>query len=72
MGELEKKSIVAAAKAEIQKERVRQATGKLKSLYAQRDQAKKILRNVEREIADYLQELETEDDDLSEGEKPDS
>lgn len=58
-----KTGVIAAAMAELQKERVKEATSKLKDLYRQKDKAKKILRNVEREIDDYLEELEIDDDD---------
>lgn len=60
---IKKTGVIAAAMAELQKERVKDATSRLKDLYRQRDKAKKILRNVEREIEDYLEELEIDDDD---------
>ena len=56
-------SVVAAAMAELQKEKVKEATTKLKSLYGDRDKARKVLKNIEREIEDYLQELEIDDED---------
>jgi t-SNARE complex subunit (syntaxin) len=55
--------VIAAALAELQKERVKEATGKLKELYDRRDKSKKIYRNVCREIDDYLEDLEIDDDD---------
>ncbi len=55
--------VVAAALAELQQDKIKEATAKLKSLYKQRDDARKILRNVEREIEDYLEELEIDDGD---------
>lgn len=55
--------IIAAAMAELQKERVKEATTKLKSLYDQERKAKKVLKNVQREIKDYLEELEIDDAD---------
>ena len=60
---LKKTGIIAAAMAELQKERVKEATTELKDLYKQRDKARKILKNVEREIEDYLMELEIDDED---------
>ena len=62
---MKKTGIIAAALAELQKEQIKEATGKLKGLYAQERKAKKVLRNVQREIEDYLQELEIDDDDAS-------
>lgn len=55
--------VIAAALAELQKERVKDATAKLKSLYDQERKAKKVLKNVQREIADYLEELEIDEED---------
>jgi flagellar biosynthesis chaperone FliJ len=60
---IRKTGVIAAALAELQKERVKEATVKLKDLYKQRDKARKILRNMEREIEDYLMELEIDDED---------
>ena len=57
--------VIAAALAELQKDKVKEATGRLKTLYKQRDSARKVLRNVDREIDDYLQELEINDDDTN-------
>ena len=57
--------VIAAAVAELQKEKVKEATTELKRLYKSRDLSRKALRNVEREIEDYLQELEIDDADLS-------
>lgn len=61
--DLTKTGIIAAALAELQKEKVKEATGKLKELYTKLDKAKKIVRNLEREIEDYMQELEVDEDD---------
>ena len=61
--------VIAAALAELQKERVKDATGALKELYARRDAAKKVYRNVCREIDDYLEDLEIDDADRSEDDK---
>ena len=58
--------VIAAALAELQKEKVKDATVKLKTLYRERDQARKILRNTEREIEDYLSELEIDEGDTNE------
>ena len=58
--------VIAAAMAELQKERIKDATGKLKELYARRDSAKKVYRNICREIDDYLEDLEIDDTDRSE------
>lgn len=60
-----RQNIVVAAKAKLQEDKVKEATGKLKALYAQRDKASKVVRNLNREIEDYLQELEIDDDDES-------
>ncbi len=62
---LQRTGIVAAALAELQKEKVAEATTQLKKLYAQLDKAKKVVRNLEREIEDYIQELEIDDADDS-------
>lgn len=61
-----KTGVIAAAMAELQQEKVKQATLQLKTLYKRRDDARKILKNIEREIEDYLQELEIDDEDASE------
>lgn len=55
--------VMAAALAELQQEKVKEATRELKTLYKRRDDARKILRNIEREIEDYLHELEIDDAD---------
>lgn len=55
--------VIAAALAELQQEKVKEATRELKTLYKRRDDARKILRNIEREIEDYLHELEIDDAD---------
>lgn len=60
-----KTGIIAAAMAQVQQEAVKEATVKLKSLYSQLAKAKKVVRNIEREIEDYLLELELDDDDGS-------
>ena len=64
---LRKTGIIAAALAEIQEEAVKEATSKLKDLYAQQKKARKVLRNIEREIEDYLMELEIDEEDEDEG-----
>ena len=58
-----KTGIIAAAMAEIQREGVKEATAKLKDLYDKERKAKKVLRNIQREITDYLEELEIDDAD---------
>lgn len=60
---LQRTGIIAAALAELQKERVKEATEKLKNLYSKQDKARKVLKNIEREIEDYVQELEIDDAD---------
>lgn len=55
--------VIAAALAELQHDAVKEATAELKKLYTREKAAKKVLRNVQREIQDYLQELEIDDAD---------
>ena len=52
------KSIKELAQEELKSEKVREATIELKSLYRRLESAQKIVRNIEREIEDYLEELE--------------
>ena len=54
----QEKSIKELAQEELQKEKVVEATKELKVLYKRLDSAQKIVRNIEREIEDYLEELE--------------
>ena len=63
---LKKVGVIAAALAEIQQERVKEATSRLKDLYSQQNKARKVLRNIDREIDDYLMELEVDDEDARE------
>lgn len=58
-------SILEMAKAELKTERATKAKEKLKHLFSQQNSAKKVLKNIEREIEDYLNELEVEDEDLN-------
>lgn len=58
--------VIAAAMAELQKERVKDATGKLKTLIDNKRKAYKIYRNACREYDDFLEELEIDDKDFSE------
>jgi ABC-type enterochelin transport system substrate-binding protein len=58
-----KTGVIAAALAELQKDRVKEATTKLKDLYDKERKAKKVLKNIQREITDYIEELEIDDDD---------
>lgn len=60
---LTKTGVIAAALAELQQEKVKEATVKLKSLYDQERKAKKVLKNIQREIADYIEELEIDEED---------
>lgn len=65
MKKMGKTGVMAAALAELQQEAVKEATKALKDLYAREKKAKKILRGIEREIEDYLLELELDDDDAN-------
>jgi len=55
----EEKSIKELAQEELQAENVKEATKELKGLYKQLASAEKIVRNIEREIDDYLEELDS-------------
>lgn len=55
----DKQSISELAKSELENEKVKEATGELKVLYKKLDCAEKIVRNIEREIADYLEEIDS-------------
>ena len=61
---LSKAGVIATALAQLQEEKVKEATAKLKDLYSRRDKAKKVLRNIERDIEDYLHELEIDEQDF--------
>lgn len=52
-------SIDEIAKAELKEETTTKAVADLKEKYKALEKAKKIVRNLEREIADYLEELES-------------
>ena len=52
-------SVKDAALAKVKEAKVEEATKKLVSLYSQLDDAKKIVRNIEREIDDYILTLES-------------
>lgn len=56
---VEKKTISELAKAELRKERVKEATGGLKTLYKKLEAAEKLVRNIQREIDDYLEEIDS-------------
>ena len=58
-----KQTIVQAAMAKVKAAKVEKATKRLTELYEQRDKAAKILRNIERDIEDYLQEMDIDDAD---------
>lgn len=62
---LQKSVILSKVVEELSKEKVIEATGKLKALYRNRDKAKKVLRNLEREIEDYVEEIEQDESDLN-------
>jgi len=55
----QKTSISELAKAELETEKVKEATGELKKLYRELDAAEKIVRNVKRKIDDYLEEVDS-------------
>ena len=59
-----KKTIKEMAQEELRKERADKAKIKLKDLYRKQAAAKKVLANIDREIEDYLQELDIEEEDL--------
>lgn len=54
-------SVLQKAKAELEKEKVEVAVGKLKALYRKQDQAQLVLENINREIADYEARVEQGD-----------
>lgn len=54
------KSLEAKAKEEIAKEIEAEAIKKLKELYRSREKAMAVLRNIDREIAAYLADCQTE------------
>lgn len=62
---LQKNTIISKVVEELSKEKIVEATLRLKNLYKQRDKAKKVLRNIEREIEDYIEEIEQDDSDLN-------
>ena len=57
--EVKTKSLKELAQEEIKAEREEKAVKELKKLYRQQEDAKLIVRNIEREIEDYLAELES-------------
>lgn len=57
------KSILAEVDRELRKEAVKEATAKLKVLRKQEANAKKVLKNVQREIRDFMDELEIDESD---------
>jgi flagellar biosynthesis chaperone FliJ len=65
MQDVKKMSIKEKALMEIREERAREAKEQLKKLYRKQADAKKILANVEREIEDYLEQLDQSENDLS-------
>lgn len=56
-----KTGILAAAIAEVQKEQVKEATNKLVELHRNLTKAQKVVRNIQREIDDYMLELQLDD-----------
>ena len=61
-----KAGVIAGALAELQKQAVKEATSKLTELYEREKKATKVLKNIQREIEDYLLELETDLKDFQE------
>jgi intergrase/recombinase len=57
--------VIAAAMAELQKERVKDATGKLKCLIDNKQKARKVYRNACRAYDDFVEELGIDDDDFA-------
>jgi tRNA pseudouridine-54 N-methylase len=57
-------SIKEKALLELKEERTKEAKDKLKGLYRKQADAKKVLANIEREIEDYLLQLEETEKDL--------
>lgn len=55
---LDRDAIKARAQQEIKEEIEKKATAKLKELYRQLEDANKVVRNIQREIDDYLIQLE--------------
>lgn len=51
------KKVVETAEKEVQEENLKAATGKLKELYRRREQARKMLVNINNEIDLYITEL---------------
>ncbi len=49
--------------AEVNKRKAKVATEKLTELYEQLDKAKKVVRNLQREIDDYIDELRIDEED---------
>jgi hypothetical protein len=62
--DVDKMNIKEKALAELREERVKEAKDKLKSLYRKQADAKKVLANIEREIEDYLMQLDETEKDL--------
>lgn len=57
--EAKSKSLKDIALEEVKEERQKEAVKKLKKLYSNLEDAKLIVRNIEREIEDYIEEVES-------------
>lgn len=62
--DVDKMTIKEKALAELREERAKEAKDKLKGLYRRQADAKKMLGNIEREIQDYLQQLDDAEGDI--------
>ncbi len=54
---LEVKSVVAEAQKELNEEQIKKAKESLKKLYRQKQDAEQVVKNIDRQIADYLAEI---------------
>jgi hypothetical protein len=59
------KTVKELALEEIKKEKAEIAKEKLKELYKKEQSAKKVLANIEREISEYIAELDMDEEDAS-------
>lgn len=57
--------MVKEIKDELRADRVKEAKRKLKTLMVDEEQAKRILANCQRKIADYLAEIDEKEEDVS-------
>lgn len=62
--DVDKMTIKEKALLELREERAKEAKDKLKGLYRRQADAKKMLGNIEREIEDYLMQLDETEKDL--------